>query len=73
MCKIISNIETVMCCFIVNFTIISTETGDTSDNLQGTTHTGLQRSIEGLYLSVRQQKQNLYRQNGITTVYNTIG
>ncbi|CAK6975960.1 uncharacterized protein LOC115539225 isoform X6 [Scomber scombrus] len=37
--------------------------GDTSDNLQGTTHTGLQRSIEGLYLSVRQRKQNLYRQN----------
>ncbi|CAL8294689.1 unnamed protein product [Arctogadus glacialis] len=39
------------------------ETRDTSDNLQGTTHTGLQRSIEGLYLSVRQRKQNLYRQN----------
>ncbi|XP_030202206.1 uncharacterized protein LOC115535280 isoform X3 [Gadus morhua] len=39
------------------------ETRDASDNLQGTTHTGLQRSIEGLYLSVRQRKLNLYRQN----------
>ena len=68
MCNMNSNIETVMCCFILNCTIISTETRDASDNLQGTTHTGLQRSIEGLYLSVRQRKLNLYRQNGITTV-----
>ncbi|GAA6073444.1 uncharacterized protein LOC113636854 isoform X1 [Tachysurus ichikawai] len=48
------------------FTINSTETPDTSHASQGTTHRGLQQSIEGLYLSVRQQKQALYRQNGIT-------
>ncbi|XP_057217747.1 uncharacterized protein LOC130571061 isoform X3 [Triplophysa rosa] len=39
------------------------ETPDTSHASQGTTHRGLQQSIEGLYLSVRQRKQTLYRQN----------
>ncbi|KAK9977019.1 hypothetical protein ABG768_018840 [Culter alburnus] len=39
------------------------ETPDTSHATQGTTHRGLQQSIEGLYLSVRQRKQTLYRQN----------
>ncbi|CAL8255602.1 unnamed protein product [Gadus morhua 'NCC'] len=48
------------------------ETQDTSDNLQGTTHTGLQRSIEGLYLSVRQRKQNLYRQNVLSRAFNRL-
>lgn len=40
------------------------ETPDTSHTSQVTTHRGLQQSIEGLYLSVRQRKQTLYRQNG---------
>ncbi|XP_057217739.1 uncharacterized protein LOC130571061 isoform X2 [Triplophysa rosa] len=48
------------------------ETPDTSHASQGTTHRGLQQSIEGLYLSVRQRKQTLYRQNGITTEYNRL-
>ncbi|ROL42094.1 hypothetical protein DPX16_19541 [Anabarilius grahami] len=39
------------------------ETPDTSHATQGTTHRGLPQSIEGLYLSVRQRKQTLYRQN----------
>ncbi|XP_047657921.1 uncharacterized protein LOC113647498 isoform X3 [Tachysurus fulvidraco] len=39
------------------------ETPDTSHASQGTTPRGLQQSIEGLYLSVRQRKQTLYRQN----------
>ncbi|XP_016412891.1 uncharacterized protein LOC107743944 [Sinocyclocheilus rhinocerous] len=39
------------------------ETPDTSHASQGTTHRGLQQSIEGLYISVRQRKQTLYRQN----------
>ncbi|KAK9972431.1 hypothetical protein ABG768_025738 [Culter alburnus] len=39
------------------------ETPDTSHATQGTTHRGLQQSIEGLYLSVRQRKQTLYHQN----------
>ncbi|XP_047676152.1 uncharacterized protein LOC113658020 isoform X2 [Tachysurus fulvidraco] len=39
------------------------ETPDTSHASQGTTPRGLQQSIEGLYLSVRQWKQTLYRQN----------
>ncbi|XDV36643.1 hypothetical protein PO909_006385, partial [Leuciscus waleckii] len=42
------------------------ETPDTSRASQGTTHRGLQQSIEGLYLSVRHRKRTLYRQNGIT-------
>lgn len=37
------------------------ETPDTSH--ASSTHRGLQQSIEGLYLSVRQRKQTLYRQN----------
>ncbi|KAF4100907.1 hypothetical protein G5714_019103 [Onychostoma macrolepis] len=45
------------------FTITSTETPNTSHGSQGTAHRGLQQSIEGLYLSVRQRKQTLYRQN----------
>ncbi|GAA6102338.1 uncharacterized protein LOC113647498 isoform X1 [Tachysurus ichikawai] len=45
------------------FTINSTETPDTSHASQGTTHRGLQQSIEGLYLSVSQRKQTLYHQN----------
>ncbi|XP_050957788.1 uncharacterized protein LOC127158862 [Labeo rohita] len=39
------------------------ETPDTSNASRGATHRGLQQSIEGLYLSVRQRKQTLYRQN----------
>ncbi|XP_058624193.1 uncharacterized protein LOC131535332 [Onychostoma macrolepis] len=39
------------------------ETPNTSHSSQGTAHRGLQQSIEGLYLSVRQRKQTLYRQN----------
>ncbi|XP_072563712.1 uncharacterized protein [Paramormyrops kingsleyae] len=39
------------------------ETPDTSNASQGATHRGLQQSIEGLYLSVRQRKTTLYRQN----------
>ncbi|CAM4513258.1 unnamed protein product [Leuciscus chuanchicus] len=39
------------------------ETPDTSRASQGTTHRGLQQSIEGLYLSVRHRKRTLYRQN----------
>ncbi|KAF4110033.1 hypothetical protein G5714_009285 [Onychostoma macrolepis] len=39
------------------------ETPNTSHGSQGTAHRGLQQSIEGLYLSVRQRKQTLYRQN----------
>ncbi|XP_067269595.1 uncharacterized protein [Pseudorasbora parva] len=39
------------------------ETPDTSHASQVTAHRGLQQSIEGLYLSVRQRKQTLYRQN----------
>ncbi|XP_056092620.1 uncharacterized protein LOC130071774 [Rhinichthys klamathensis goyatoka] len=39
------------------------ETTDTTHASQGTTHRGLQQSIEGLYLSVRQRKRTLYRQN----------
>lgn len=63
-----SNTETVLCCFNSEFvfTINSTETPDTSHAGEGTTHRGLQQSIEALYLSVRQRKQTLYRQNGIT-------
>ncbi|GAA6102341.1 uncharacterized protein LOC113647498 isoform X1 [Tachysurus ichikawai] len=34
-----------------------------ADANQGTTHRGLQQSIEGLYLSVSQRKQTLYHQN----------
>lgn len=69
-----SNTETVLCCFNSYFavTIISTETPDTSNASQGATHRGLQQSIEGLYLSVRQRKQTLYRQNGITIEYNRL-
>ncbi|XP_051980628.1 uncharacterized protein LOC127641854 isoform X3 [Xyrauchen texanus] len=39
------------------------ETPDTSRASQGTTHRGMQQSIEGLYLSVRHRKRTLYRQN----------
>ncbi|XP_062257833.1 uncharacterized protein LOC133966820 [Platichthys flesus] len=39
------------------------ETLQKSDPTADTTHTGLQQSIGGLYLSVRQRKQTLYRQN----------
>ncbi|KAF4098004.1 hypothetical protein G5714_022012 [Onychostoma macrolepis] len=39
------------------------ETPNTSHGSQGTAHRGLQQSIEGLYLSVRQRKQTLYSQN----------
>ncbi|XP_034149558.1 uncharacterized protein LOC105009293 isoform X3 [Esox lucius] len=39
------------------------ETPDTSSASQGTTHRGIQQSIEGLYLSVRHRKRTLYRQN----------
>ncbi|KAK3547675.1 hypothetical protein QTP86_026926, partial [Hemibagrus guttatus] len=46
----------------------STHGQDTPDTTQSTTPTELQQSIEALYLSVRQRKQTLYRQNG--TVYN---
>ncbi len=69
-----SNTETVLCCFNSEFTFTttSTETPDTSHPSQGTAHRGLQQSIAGLYLSVRQRKQILYRQNGITTEYNRL-
>lgn len=69
-----SNTETVLCCFNSEFafTITSTETPNTSHGIQGTAHRGLQQSIEVLYLSVRQRKQTLYRQNGITTEYNRL-
>ncbi|KAL0146850.1 hypothetical protein M9458_050789, partial [Cirrhinus mrigala] len=39
------------------------ETPDPSHASQDPAHRGLQQSIEGLYLSVRQRKQTLYRQN----------
>ncbi|XP_058639965.1 uncharacterized protein LOC131545300 [Onychostoma macrolepis] len=47
----------------VTFNKICEETPNTSHGSQGTAHRGLQQSIEGLYLSVRQRKQTLYRQN----------
>ncbi|KAK3526682.1 hypothetical protein QTP70_031466 [Hemibagrus guttatus] len=42
---------------------------DTADTTQSTTPTELQQSIEALYLSVRQLKQNLYRQNDSSKIH----
>lgn len=56
-----------MFCYIeFTVTFIYIETPNAPHITEGTTQSELQQSIVGLYLSVRQRKQSLYRQNGKT-------